>query len=280
MILQTMIMNKKIKLLLFLFFLLVHHSSIQAQIVRGDWSYGPVIQTDNYLYFTLANELSHLPASISFVNEDYDAFLKKSYFYYKNEWWIPTFYYRANIVQKMEFPDDIATLYPKTWGLSHWDWSLRNYALGYHIGYLSSVSPIGFDLQADYIHDGYLLKMDKSSETQEIIKKMLSATALIKVRFMDFDKFRLNPVLELGGSYNYAFHYHDDAINDRDAVNDGFTWIVGLGYISENRFSSSLRYERLLYEFYNTKYLYKGKAVFAGAKSTFGKLAIAVSYNF
>lgn len=256
-------------------------SLLKAQIGRNDWSYGPVIQTDNFVYSVLGTTLTTLPAGIATLTEDYEVMKKAGIFYMKNKWWIPEIRYRANIVQDMEFANGKATLFPKAWGWSHWDWSMRNYSVGYRVGYLSRIAPIGFDVEADYIQDGYRLQMDGSNDNQEIIKRMLSATALLKIRLMKYDSHRINPVIELGGSYNYAFHYHDDVINDKDAVNNGFTGIIGLGFHNtETHVSWSLRYEHLFYDFYNKDYMYNGNAIFAGSKSSFGRLGVAISYGF
>ena len=110
---------------------------------------------------------------------------------------------------------------------------------------------------------------------------MLSTTALLKIRLLKYDSYRINPVIELGGSYNYAFHYHDDVINGKDAVNNGFTGVIGLGFTNtETHVSWSLRYEHSFYDFYNKNYIYEGNPIFAGSKSTFGRLGIAISYGF
>lgn len=252
-----------------------------AQIGRSDWSYGPIIQTDNLVYSGLGTVLRALPANIVVAMEDHEAMEKVGEFYMKNKWWIPDFSYRANVVQNMEFANGKATVFPKAWGLSHWDWAFRNYSIGYNVGYLSRVSPIGFEFQADYAQDGYKIQLPESDDKKEIIKRMISTTALLKVRFMKYDRTRINPVLEIGGSYDYAFHYHDDVINDKDAVNNGFTGIIGLGFTNtETHVSWSLRYEHSFYNYYNKDFIYNGDAIFAGSKSTFGKLGVAVSYGF
>lgn len=256
-------------------------SVLKAQIGRSDWSFGPIIETNNLIYSGLGSILQSLPANIAVAMEDDATIESVGNFYVKNKWWIPDFRYRANLVQKMEFANGEAKLYPKAWGLSHWDWGLRNYSAGYQVGYLSRVSPVGFELEAKYVQDGYEMQLPGSDDKQDIIKRMLQTTALLKVRFMKYDKTRINPVLEIGGSYNYAFHYHDDVINDKDAVNNGFTGIIGLGFTNtELHLSWSLRYEHTFYDFYNKDFMYNGNAIFAGSKSSFGKLGVAVSYGF
>lgn len=254
---------------------------LRAQIGRNDWSYGLVIGTDNLLYSELGTTLTVLPSTIATIMEEEGTIESAGSFYEKNKWWLPQFRYRANIVQKMEFAGNNATLFPKVWGLSHWDWALRNYSIGYHVGYLSRLYPIGFDIQADYAQDGFQLQMDGSDERQSIIKRMWSFTGLIKIRLLKYDSHRINPVIELGGSYNHAFHYHDDLINDVDAVNNGFNCIIGLGFHNtETHISWSLRYEHAFYDFYNDEFIYNGHPIFADSKSTFGRLGIAISYGF
>lgn len=274
-------MSKKMLFYAVLMLLALFSYKVKAQIGRSEWSYGVILQSDNIVYSELGSILSFCPVFIVAANEDQEQMEKVEEFYVKNLWWIPSFRYRANIVQSMDFPEGKATVYPKAWGLSNWDWKLNNYSVGYHVGYLSRIYPIGFDLQADYIQDGYKIKMKGADEKKTIVKRMFSATALLKVRLLKYDANRINPVIELGGGYHYAFHYHDDVINDKGAVKNGFTGIIGIGFTNtETHFSWSLRYEHSFYDFYNEDFVYEGVPVFAGTKSTFGKLGVAVSYGF
>lgn len=252
---------------------------MQAQIGRSDWSYGLVLHSNNPVYAEAGNLLKALPAIIANVKEDDKMLGRVEEFYGGNRWWIPDFRYRSNVVQKMEFADGKATLYPKGYGFSNMDWGLNTYAIGYHVGYLPRVGFLGFDIQADYAQDGYQIKMPNTEEKIKIVKRMFSATALLRLRLLKYDSNRLNPVIEFGGSYNYAFHYHDNVINDNDAVNNGFTGIVGLGFTNtETHVSWSLRYEHAFYDFYNKDFMYEGVPVFDGSKSTIGRLSIAITY--
>ncbi len=265
------------KLLIVTLFLGLYSSTLQAQISRNEWSFGPVIQTDNFLYNVLGSTIEGIP--YLFVDEDDPAFEKMALFYVNNKWWIPQFRYRATVVNKMEFADGKAKVYPRGWGFSGWDWSFANFAVGYHVGYLSRVVPLGFDLQVDYAQDGYKIKRADSDTKTSIIKRMVSATALLRIRLLKYESNRINPILELGGRYDYAFHYHDDDINDKDAVNNGFTGIIGIGFTNtESHVSCFLRYEHSFYDFYNEDFLYKGNAIFADSKSTFGKLSLAITF--
>ncbi len=258
-------------------FLALYSNTLQAQVSRNEWSFGIVAQTDNFLYNFLASTIEGIP--FLFANQDDAASEKIDEFYYNNRWWIPSFRYRASIVNQMEFADGKAKVYPRGWGFVNWDWTFANYAVGYHVGYLSRIVPLGFDLQVDYAQDGYKIKPVGSDTKTSITKRMLSGTALLRIRLLKYESNRINPVLELGGRYDYAFHYHDDTINDKDAVNSGFTGIVGLGFTNtESHISWSLRYEHSFYDYYNENYLYEGYPIFADSKSKFGKLSIAVTF--
>lgn len=255
--------------------------NLYAQIGRSEWSYGTVLQTDNLVYSTVGTLIPALPLFIVAASDDDDKIDSTINFLEQNKWWIPTFRYRANIIQKMEFAGKKATLYPRKWGFSGWDWELNNYSIGYHVGYLSRLYPIGFDVQADYIQDGYGIEYEGSNDKYTIIKRMISATALLKIRLLKYDSNRINPVIELGSSYNYAFHYHDNFINDKNAVNNGFTGIIGLGFTNtETHLSWSLRYEHSFYNFYNKSYHYNDDPIFADSKSKFGRLGVAMSIGF
>ncbi|MCD8309709.1 MAG: hypothetical protein LUB83_00620 [Prevotellaceae bacterium] len=250
--------------------------SLQAQISRNEWSFGPVLQTDNFLYADVGSYVIGRTL-LAIFDDDAD---EMGEFIYKNRCWYPLLRYRANVVSKMEFAGGKAKVYPRAWGFSKWDWSLATYAVGYHVGYLSRVVPLGFDLQVDYAQDGFKIKPAGSDTKSSVKKRMISSTALLRIRLLKYESNRINPVLELGGSYDYAFHYHDDTINDKDAVNNGFNGIIGLGFTNtEGHISVSLRYEHSFYDFYNKDYLYDGNPMFAGSNSTFGRLSLAITFR-
>lgn len=251
-----------------------------CQLSRGEWSYGVVFETDNFIYNLIGTNLRGLPATIAYAIGE-DKFEKTSEFYAKNLWWIPDFRYRANIVQKLEFANGNAVIHPKAWGFGGIDWGFNNYAVGYHVGYLSRTNPFGFDLQVSYWQDGYKIDLPQSDMSMKIVKRMVSTALLGKIRIGKYESSRINPILEIGASYNYAFHYHDDFINDKDAVNNGFNGIVGLGFTNtETHLSWSLRYEHSFFNFYNRDFTYEGQKIFDGSKSRFGRLGIALSYGF
>lgn len=251
-----------------------------AQIERSDWTYGPVLYTDNFVYWLLADAAVTLPLWCSYDEDVYK-------FYENNRWWIPEMRYRLNVVQNMEFNGQDATLYPRFsdyWGpksYSKMNWGIRTFSVGYHVGWLSRIAPIGFDFQADYAQEGYKLKLPESEEKMKITKQMLSATLLAKIRLMKYESNRLNPVIGIGGSYNYALHYKDDIIHDKDAVNNGFMGIVDLGFINtEAHIQWSLRYEHTFYDFYNKDFELDGKKIFEDSNSSFGRIGAVLTYSF
>lgn len=264
------------KKLVFLLILASSFTRIDAQVRRSDWQYGVVLETDNPVYVIAAYYLtSEIPSILMGTEETVN-------FIYKNRWWYPLFIrHRANIINKLEFDNGKASVYPKGWGFDGIDWRLLNYTVGYHLGYLSRVSPFGFDIQASYSQDGFRVRMPSDEKAQNVVKKMVSGTALLRIRMGKYETASINPVLEIGGRYDHAFHYHDNTIDDKDAVNNGFTGIVGLGFTTTNSHVSwSLRYEHAFYDYYNKDFTFNGVPIFSGAKSTFGKLGASVSYGF
>ncbi len=262
---------------LFSSFLLVEQSN--AQIGRSDWSFGPVFQTSNPFYSGLADAAVLSP--YFFMRKD-----EAAEFYRNNQWWMPEVRYRFNVVRRMEFNGEKSTFHPKfsqMWGPESWkyfDWGLRSFAAGYHVGWLSRIYPVGFDLELDYAQEGYKIILPDSEERIKIAKQMLSATALAKIRLLKYESNDINPILEIGGSYNYALNYKDDYIHDKDAVNNGFTGIIGLGFVhTDAHIQWSIRYEHTFYDFYNKDFEYQGRKIFEDSKSTFGRIGVAISYS-
>ena len=258
--------------LMTLFLLSFFPKEINAQIKRSDWYCNPVIQTDNFIYSGVGVILES--EAVALFDGAYEFFIK-------NQWFIPQFRYRANVIQEMEFDAGKATVYPKAWGFGRIDWAFRNYSVGYKFGYLSRLFPVGFEIEADYVQDGYQVKFPWSDKKSNMIKRMISASAIVKIRFLNYEDNLINPILEVGGSYNYALHYKDGLVNDKDAVNNGFTGIIGLGFTNTNSHVTwSLRYEHAFYDFHNENFVYDGKKIFSGARSKFGRLGASISYSF
>ena len=271
-------MNKNTKLTLVVFMLLIN-ININAQIKRSGWYGMPVFHTDNPIHMIGVEYLKHLIVTNSINNEsDIPSYLK---------YIIPGFRYRANLFQKLEFANGKARIHPKLWGFSHIDWKLRNYGIGYKFGYVPKNKHLGFEVEADYIQDGYEVRMpDNNYEVeQSITKRMFSGQLLLNYRFGNYvsQSSICQFKLELGGAYNYAFHYHDNEINDRDAVNNGFVGIIGLGFTLpkfNNDLSLGIRYEQPFYNFYNDEYIYNGQKIFAGSKSSFGRIYTQFNFSF
>ena len=195
--------------------------------------------------------------------------------------------YRLPVVNKMEFGDQDVKVYPRFsdyWGpksYSKQDWRFRSFSAGYHIGWLSRISPIGFDFQADFAQEGYELKFPDIEEKMKTTKQMLSTTLLAKIRLMKYESNRINPVIGIGGSYNYTLRYKDDITHDKDALNNGFTGIIDLGFINtEAHIQWSLRYEHTFYNFYNKDFELNGMKIYEDSKSTFGRIGAVFTYSF
>lgn len=251
-----------------------------AQVNRSEWSFGPVLRTNNFIYFMGTNVIKMISCEIiSSISADDDEAL--AVFYLKNRWWIPEFRYRANVLQTMEFSGEKAKLSPGACGFSNMDWSLNTFTAGYHLGYMSRTIPLGFDIQVDYGQEGYKLQTPGSDVTDKIKKSMITGQALLKIRLLSYSKANLNPVLEIGGSYDQALTYKDNVIDDKDAVNSGFNGIIGLGFTNTvTHWSCSLRYQHAFYDYYDKDYEYNGVPTYKDTDSKFGKLEIAVTFGF
>lgn len=230
-----------------------------AQIQRSEWTASPRITTDNLLY-TLG-----IGTAVQLIDNDFAE---------SHSWLIPDVQYTANVVQNLEFANGKATIYPQAFGLSHWDWKMRRYSVGYNVGYLSRMFPLGFSAGVDYVQDGYDVLMPEATERTEIVKRMVAPYVTLQIRLLSYENRNYNIVLDMGSAYNYAFHYHDNTINDAKAVNNGFTAIGSISYYNtHSHIKTGIKYEHALYDFYNKDYLHDGVSVFAGSKSSFGSLS-------
>ena len=297
-------MKTKIKITLTILLLSFTANNVNAQFQRGHWYGSPIVRVDNPVYaFGLTvikygigslissgdNRRSIQKQTLSDDGTLITTTVAKNTLWKDGSWqnylW-PAVNYRANIFQKMEFANGKARINPKLFGLSHIDWAFRNYSLGYRFGYMPKTTPIGFEVEADYIQEGYQVRMPDNYEVQQsIIKRMLSGQVVMKYIFGDNlqkrNQIKSQFLVELGGGYQYALHYHDKQIHDKDAVNNGFIGILGAG-VSFPQINSTItaRYEHSFYDFYNDDFLYNGQPIYKGSKSTFGKLYTTWSMSF
>ena len=289
-------MKTKIKFSVVVLLLSFFTINADAQIKRFGWYGNPVVKLDNPIYTTawsIGFPLLFKQFSGGSDEKMTKGMMKLGTFITPRVGWKP------NVIQHMEFADGDARINPKLLGFSHIDWNFRNYSVGYKVGYMPRVARVGFEVEADYIQDGYQIRMpDKYDVQQSIIKRMISGQVVMKYRFgnsikdltelnteegLDFANFFKgisNFYVEIGGGYQYALHYHDKEIHDKDAVNNGFIGIVGAGaYFPNVHLSFGIRYEHTFYDYYNKDFVYNGMPIFEGSKSTFGKIYTTVSFS-
>lgn len=217
-----------------LLLLLFYNNVAKAQVTRGLWEYGPVVTTNNNAYGWVAENLKTYGfASASAVN-----------FWNKNRWWIPSFRSRFDVVKDIDTPNGDVKV---KWA----DWGMKNYSLGYHFGYLSYVSPIGFDVQVDYERQNWKSKFPDMDEYKNFEKQMVVPTVLLKTRFGDFTRNTFNVILEAGAKYNHVLSAKGD-YDDTKSLNNGVTGVFGVGVLNSlSHFAIQLRYEHDFYDYFN-----------------------------
>lgn len=257
-------MKKYIILLASLFLV---QSSMNAQVKRGMWEYGPVITTTNNAYGWVAENIKMLAfaaggsSGISFCNS--------------NRWWIPTFRARFDMLKDIDTPYGDAKV---KWA----DWGLRNFAVGYHIGYLSYVKPIGFDFQVDYEKQNWRAKFPGQSSYTNYEKQMIVPTMLVKTRIGDFAENKMNVIIEAGAKYNYVFDAKGD-YDEKESVKNGFTGVFGVGVINTMiHLTVQLRYEHDFFDYFDKDFSPKGTTLkpYEGYSSKHGSFNLYTSFGF
>ncbi len=255
---------KRILLFSLLFPLLTEPTS--AQVTRGLWEYGPVITTTNNAYGWFAENVKSLvigstgEKGIDFCN--------------RNRWWIPSFRARFDVLKTIDSPNgDIKVKW--------WDWGVQNISVGYHIGYLSYIYPIGFDFQIDYEKQNWKLKVAGQDDYKSYDKQMVVPTLLLKTRIGDFTSKKFNVIVEAGAKYNYVFRVRGD-YSDSKSISNGFSGVLGLGVINSfSHISLLLRYEHDFFNYFNPGYIaYGGYKPYEGVKSKHGTLNLYTSFGF
>ena len=244
--------------------LLLMHSAAKAQISRGLWEYGPVITTTNNGYGWVAENLKVYGLAcangMGFANE--------------NRWWIPTFRSRFDVVKDIDTPEGDVKV---KWA----DWGLKNYSIGYHLGYMSYVAPIGFDVQVDYERQTWRAKFPGKDSYTNYRKQMIVPTVLLKTRFGDFAKHTFNVVAEAGAKYNCVIGAKGD-YDKTKSLNNGVTGVVGLGVINTvTHFSLQVRYEHDFFDYFNEDFSPDGSTKpYEGVTSKHGAINLYCCFAF
>lgn len=242
-----------------------------AQVRRSEWVAEPIITTTNPIYSGVAMFATAIAETAAGLDDEE---LSTS-----ARFWIPSFTYKWHAIKSLEIDGEKAKFRHKM------DWSLKNYSVGYRLGYMSRTMPIGFEIQANYEQENMAYQMPGDEDYRESTKTMLVPTALLKVRFGNYTTNSVCPVLELGGSYDYALSYKEknqgETINNKDFINSGFSGIVGVGFnIPSTHLHWTLRYSHQFYKYYNKDAGLNGEQLNFNEKSTFGTFMLVSSYTF
>ena len=213
--------------------------------------------------------------SIEFMTENllYDAFgklLKYHLLQSKYRRWFPNTTYRPTLTHQFYYGDNKVKTRPDGFmgsllGLSHW--RLKNYSIGckYSLPYIPRVAASSISLAFD--QEGYEIE-PIGGEKQWIIKRQLVPSVHLSRRIA----WRL-----LGGvgiSYHKPLHYHDNVIDDKNAVNSGYSFNWGVTYMGYGR-SFGFRMCHSLYDFYNKDFtMADGSKPFADTRSKIVRMEI------
>lgn len=254
------------KLLFVMFSLFLMQDIARAQVTRGLWEYGPVITTTNNGYGWVAENLKTLGFGMA-EEEGIE-------FWNTNRWWIPSFRARFDIVKDIDTPTGSAKV---KWA----DWGLHNYAIGYHVGYLSYVAPIGFDLQVDYEKQSWRSKFPGQDDYKNYEKQMVVPTLLLKTRIGDFTRNAINVIVEAGAKYNYVLNAKGD-YDDVKSLTNGITGVFGIGIInSYSHFTVQLRYEHDFFDYFDKDFSPDGTyRPYRDVSSKHGTLNLYTSFGF
>ena len=256
--------------------LMFYTSEAKCQIRSVEWDGGFILTTENHYYAGVLDALAQLSANLPFGLQVESR-------------------YRVSAFRRIWLDESEAKLRTctKCWGyefigLAHW--KLKNYAVGYHIGFIPRHGfPLGLELECLYDQEGYKVKIprDGSKEDKQwMVKRQWSPTALVRLRLGSW--LQNNDVTELmfGARYNNAFYYKDKWINDKNAVNSGLSYIFGIngfsliGQIFDGHFSEGARVEIMNYDFYNKDFVYNGDKIYQNSKSKLIRIEYCLRVSF
>lgn len=238
-----------------------------AQICRGEWSFSPVITVTNNVYGMAYGMLLNTATPYA---------------------WMPDIETRFAAPQSMDTPMGKAKI-------SYWDWELRNLAVGYRVTYMSKTTPFGFSFRLNWekrglrttMPEGVIAPVGATAEGYDpnyiyFNRQTISPEVLLRLRFGNYITARYNPILEIGGSYNFAVACKGLS-QSTESINDGFRGVIGLGIgNTETHFQATVRYEYDFYNWFNEDWSPDGGLThpYQGLKTNLGAVMLNVSFGF
>ena len=113
-------------------------------------------------------------------------------------------------------------------------------------------------------------------------RQTINPEIMLRLRLGNYISHTYNPLVEIGGSYNFAFACKGLSKNAK-SVNDGFRGAIGIGMgNTEKHFSITIRYEYDFYNWFNEKWSPDGGKThpYEGFKSKIGSLMFRTSFGF
>lgn len=245
---------------LFLVGSLIFPSKANAQISRGGWEFKPVVTFTDNIYGLLLGGLCNTSSGLA---------------------WFP------QIQQRFDTQKFVHTPYGHA-DVKWWDWGMRNIKAGYSVGYQSRTNPFGFAFSLSYEKRGLQSDMPEdyvAAGGREYIyfnRQTINPELLLKIRLGNYITNRLNPLIEIGGSYNIAVACKGLSKNT-ESINSGFRGVIGVGFgNTESHLSVTLRYEYDFYNWFNTGWSPDGGLThpYEGFNSRIGSIMFAASYGF
>lgn len=142
---------------------------------------------------------------------------------------------------------------------------------------------IGIDFSYDHMRTPFGVYVGCNYKSSEVVTSELnhrahyiSPKAGLRLRYEG------GFLVEVGGSYDFAFKYSGNYQNSKNCVNSGFNANFALGYWFENGSSIALKYEHPLYNFFNEDFSQDGGLThpFEGVNRRTGYISISIRRGF
>ena len=156
-----------------------------------------------------------------------------------------------------------------------------NYRAGLEVMYQKRTFPIAVYVNCDYMYDKYIMRETFETDFTKYIRQGVSGTFGNRV-FIGSIFNRLRPVIDAGVTYNYYFKYKGSYDGDLNAINNGLSFIVGIGIENQqSRRCVMLRYERQCYDYFNNDFTPDGGVTFPykDHSSRFGAISVVCTWN-
>lgn len=155
----------------------------------------------------------------------------------------------------------------------------RDFEYSLKFGWQPAQIPVGFYARVGYRHENFETKISDVDDWTKHRINCLRPGIGIRISPLEnlIDKHNWCPIIEIGSTYDYYLNYKGVYGKDKDQLNDGISWCVGLGVKYKSGTALMLTLDCQNYDLFNKDYTINGMKPYENTESKHFNISLSFS---